>query len=368
MTAAKVTYAVERMAPDAARAELARLWDGNLTIEGGVDRKFDWLYREAPDLPDGVFLLAAEQGGERRWVGTAGVGVRRVWAGGRELRAGLLADLAVDRDHRTVMPALALVRAVRTWALGSLDLAYGFPNKHAEGVFTRVGYKPLGRMGRWARVLRHAGYVARVKELELPRVPARVRRVVDRAAAVPMIASIAGRAVDAARLVKVTGAALSAARGLKLVWADGVDDRIDAIWEAARSSYDAVGVRTSRFLRWRFPFPAGAQLALAVTRGVAAPRAYAVIERDGDVAHVRDLFGVREDVGALLDLLVPALYGRGYVSISMRYLGPRWLVEALESRGFVPRVSGRQVSFGVRDGLDPQPFGDWYVTDADEDT
>ena len=58
----------------------------------------------------------------------------------------------------------------------------------------------------------------------------------------PVIASIASRAVDAARMVTVPGAALSASRGLKLAWADAPDERIDAIWEAARGGYDDVGV------------------------------------------------------------------------------------------------------------------------------
>lgn len=370
----KPSYSVTMLEPEDARAELARLWTDNLPIEGGFERKFAFLYREAPERADGVFLLAAEQDGARRWVGTAGVNLRRVWARGRELRAGLLADLAVDREHRSVMPALALVRAVRTWALDELDLAYGFPNKHAEGVFTRVGYKPLGRMGRWARVLRHAGYVARVRELELPGMPPRMKKLVVRAAGVPMLANLASRAVDTAKMMKVTGAALQASRQLKLTWHDRADDRIDALWQTARGDYDAIGVRSARLLRWRFPVGPNVQIALGSSRKDGAPRAYAVIERDGVAAHVRDLFGHREDLGALLDLLIPALYGRGAASVSMRYLGPRWLIDLLEGRGFVRRVSDRLVAVGVKDGLDPEvrdavtSADRWYVTDVDEDT
>src|SRR5687768_3975819 len=122
-------YVVERRPVAEVEADLRRLWDDNLTVAGGVARKFAWLYREAPDL-----------------------------------RAGVLADLAVDRPHRSVGPALALAREAKAWTLGNLDLAYGFPNKLAEGVFKRVGYKVLGTMPRYARVLRHAGYAARVTE------------------------------------------------------------------------------------------------------------------------------------------------------------------------------------------------------------
>jgi hypothetical protein len=372
----KPTYSVERVVPEAVRDELCRLWDGNLQVEGGVDRKFDWLYVDAPELPDSVFLLAAEQDGARRYVGTAGVGLRAMRVLGHERRAGLLADLAVDREHRTVMPALALVRAVKAWALGDggADLVYGFPNQHAEGVFKRVGYQPLGTIGRWARVLRHASYAPRVKEAPLPRVPAALKKVVDRAADVKAIAAVAGGAVDLVRLASTAPSAVQAARQIKLTWIEIPDERIDQIWDTARDGYDVVGVRSARFLRWRFPASERLATAVAAARGDGAPLAYAVVETVDGVAHLRDLFGVREAIGWLLDLLVPALYPRGAQALSVRYLGAPWLIEALEARGFVARASERLITVGVTDRLDPESraalttAARWHLTDADEDT
>ena len=101
-------YAVERCAPAAVRADLERLWDANLTLESHPADKFGWLYAEAPVVPATVFVLRADGAA----VGTAGVGVRRFQLGADVGEAGLLADLAVDKAHRSVGPALALVRAV----------------------------------------------------------------------------------------------------------------------------------------------------------------------------------------------------------------------------------------------------------------
>jgi hypothetical protein len=369
----KATYSVARIAPEEARAELLRLWADNLPLDGPAERKFDWIYRDAPDRPDAVFLLAAEQDGARRWVGTAGVGVRRIWVQGTERRAGLLADLAVDRDHRSVMPALQLVRAARGFVLTEMDLAYGFPNERAEGVFKRVGYRPLGTIGRWARVLRHASYAARVKERDLP-VPPALKKMVDRAAEVPALAALAGGAYDAVKLAQGAPAAVAAVRRIKLSWLDAPDDRIDAVWEDARVDHEVVGVRSSRLLRWRFPPGPAISIALATARGDDAPVAYAVIEQLDGVAHVRDLFGRRESIGALLDLLIPALYPRGASSISVRYLGAPWLIAELESRGWVSRDSARLITIGVRDGLGAEAqaaltdAARWHLTDFDEDT
>lgn len=373
MAAAKVSYTVERVAPATVRDELGRLWDDNLQVEGGVDRKFDWLYVDAPEKPDGVWLLAAQQGADRRWVGTAGAGLRRFRVLGSEMRAAVLADLAVDREHRSVLPALALVRAVKAWALAECDFAYGFPNGHAEGVFRRVGYQALGTTGRWVRVLRHAPYVSRIKQTPLPRVPGAVRRVVDRAADIKAIAAVAGGAVDLVRLGQLAPSLVLAARKVKLSWLPAADDRFDRIWQSARDEYDIVGVRSSTFLRWRFPASERISIALATARDGDAPVAYAVIEQTGDIAEVRDLFGKKDAIVALLDLLVPALYPRGAGALSMRYLGAPWLRDALESRGWSRRPSDRVVTLGIADRITAQPraaltaVSRWHLTDADED-
>jgi hypothetical protein len=370
----KPSYTVTRVEPAAAREALTRLWGDNLTVTGGVDRKFDWLYVDAPEPPEVVFLLAVEQGGPRRWVGTAGVGLRRVQVGDAELRAGLLADLAVDREHRSLLPALSLVRAVKAWTLGELDLAYGFPNALAAGVFQRAGYRRLGTIGRWARVLRHAPYASRVAEVRLPGLPPAFKQVVDRAAAIGAVAAVAGGAVDVARLAGQAPAALQAARRVRLDWLAVPDERIDRLWEEARAAYDVVGVRSARLLAWRFPAADRLRVVLATARDGGAPLAYAVVEMAEGVAHLRDLFGHRAGVAALLDRLVPALYRRGATTASIRYLGAPWLAEALVARGWVARSADRLITIGVAEGLDARVAAAvtaaerWHLTDADEDT
>ena len=50
-------YVVERRPVAEVEVDLRRLCDDNLTVDGGVVRKFTWLYREAPDyFVYGLFL------------------------------------------------------------------------------------------------------------------------------------------------------------------------------------------------------------------------------------------------------------------------------------------------------------------------
>lgn len=362
------------MRPEDARADLLRLWAENLQLESPAAAKYAWLYQDAPIVPADVWLLRATLGGAVSTVGTAGMGIRRFQIGevAGDVTAGLLADLAVDKAHRSVGPALSLVRAAKELALATHAFAYGFPNALAEGVFKRVGYQVLGTIGRYARVLRHAEYAARVRELELSRIPPQARELLYKVAEQPLLAAMAGAAVDMAQLARRSPAAVEAARKLRIEQAPALDAAaVDRLWARARSEHGVIAHRTSAVLAWRFPVAASRTWYVAHSRDTSRGlRAYALVERTADgVAHIKDLFGHRSDMLGLLDLLPALVYRTGANSLSMRYLGADWLRAALEERGFSPRESKRMIAVGAAAGaseLITQPAS-WHLTDFDED-
>ncbi|MBK7077879.1 MAG: hypothetical protein IPH44_37005 [Myxococcales bacterium] len=362
-------YAVERCAPAAVRADLERLWDANLTLESHPADKFGWLYAEAPVVPATVFVLRADGAA----VGTAGVGVRRFQLGADVGEAGLLADLAVDKAHRSVGPALALVRAGKAFVDEAFALAYGFPNKLAEGVFKRAGYQPLGTIGRYAMPLRHAAFATRLDEQALTRVPAAARPALVRAAHTPVVAAIAGRAVDAVQLGRAAPAMLAGLRRLTLAAIPQPTAELDELWAAARGDYAVVAERTRRFVGWRFLPRPERRVWTARARAGGGLRAYAVVDLIDGVAHVRDLFGHKDDVIALIDCLPLTLYAAGASSLSMRYLGAGWLTDALVARGLSPRASTRMIAVTAGAACPPAARAlvtdatAWHLTDFDED-
>jgi len=351
-------YDVKYVKPEDVRTDVVRVWTDNLHIDDQGEAKFDWIYRRAVEPPPGVFVLfATDRGPEARIVGTAGLALRTFFAGDQPLRAGLLADLAVDRDHRTVMPALRLVRSARAAALRDCHMAYGFPNHSAEPVFLRCGYRRLGALTRWARVLRHARYVHRV-------VP------------VAALSRSAGAAIDAGTLALLAARAAPALASHRLHWLASVDERFADLWQSARRWYPLIGKRDAAFLRWRFLAQPGREFriaALALRRAEYELRAYAVVEREGAVAHIRDLFGHPPDLGTLLDLLLVALARQGAASVSFSFLGSNRIGQLLASRGFRTRQSERAIvcdtDVARRDlAALVDDAQNWHLTEADEDT
>jgi hypothetical protein len=345
------TYSLEQPSLEAAEADLVRLWDHNLALHGDAARKYVWTCREAPAPPLAELLLRAEGVA----VGCIGVMPRSFSVGGQDVRAGLLGDLAVDAAHRSVLPALTLVRGARKVALEHGALSYGLPNPAAAPVLRRCGYREIGQLTRYACVLRHAAFVRR--KVELPGVP-----------------EAAGVFLDAAGFARMLPYAARALGAFRLDWLDDTDRRFDRLWNAARTDYDVVGERSAAMISWRFLHHPSERCQLAALVAREHPHelfAYAVVDRDGGLARIRDLFGHAGSLGPLLDLLLPALLVRGASSVSMRYFGHPRLVSLLLARRFVARESRWPVLVALSgDGTlhnGTLEAARWHLTDEDED-
>jgi hypothetical protein len=336
------------------REALVRLWTENLPVRGDPEAKLRWTYLEGPNGPGQVFVLRAD---DDRAVGCAGIQLRELASRGTIVRVALLGDFAIDRAHRTGLPALTLQRAVKRHVEAHYAASYGFPNDQALAIHKRTGYHELGRMNRYVRVLRHASFIAR-----------RYGR--------PLAARVAGAMLDPAIMTRTVARALRFGPTLELRWLDEFDARFDQLWDEANHGYPITARRSAALLRWRFLRKPDQEFSIAalVDRRTDALRAYAIVHEDpGGGAELADLFGANlEAVDALLALLIRGLYGRGFTTVLFRYLGDPRMRELLAKHRFSLRQAERAVvvhptaSWPI--GVDARNGDAWYLTELDEDT
>jgi hypothetical protein len=207
---------------------------------------------------------------------------------------------------------------------------------------------------RFVRVLRHAPYLGRVTSI-------------------PALPGVGGAVLDAASSLARAPRLLASARFGHVAWIHTFDRRFDRLLAGAEEDYPLVGRRSAAFLQWRFLGNPTAELRIATLVRRSALRAYAVVERDGDVAFIRDLFGYADELGALLEQLAPVLRAEGASSISFRFLGDERVRRVLLAQGFIARDATRAVCFDAGPSLahSTAPALDradrWFVTDYDED-
>ena len=333
---------------------LLKLWNGSqLHVADDPRHKYTWFYQDNPVGPATAFFLTEEADGV---VGCCGLGTRLIWIDGRPTPVGLFADFAVEPAHRTAMPALVLQRALCAGAQQRFPLTYGFPNAAAVGIFKRVGFPLLGTMSRYGKVLRHARFVKRV----VPVAP---------------LASLLGALLDAGARCRDAAHGLIRRNPHRLEWLPVPDGRFTDCFERARGRHRFISDRTADTLRWRFtqrPGRASEFAALVSPRNEVLAYA-AILQKETGVALIADFLAIDDDaLGALLDLLMPALRRRGFESAMTFFLGPMRIEAVLRAHGFVLRESAKFVAVGAGEGLSVAPEAltkvtDWYLTEADRD-
>ena len=333
------------------RDAVLAVWQGNLGQDARMAAKYDWFYLGAPAGPPVLQLLM--HAGSDAPVGVCSAGRRRMLRDGHEIRAGVLVDLAVTPEHRTLGPALILQQGLFAAGRRELDQLYGFPNPKAAPVFKRIGYRKLGEMVRYARVIRHAYYVQR----RAPTLPA------------PLVA-LAGAFFDFGTALRdrlrIRGAA-----ALRATWHDRVPD-IDALWAASPKPAALTAIRDAAHLRWRFDdaptdasLPAFRHLLLRDARGDAA---WFAARAEAHTLHVHDTWtrdGGATPSPAVLHALLRAAGNAGFAVVSVELATNAERLQPWRGIGFEPR--SRRPVFGTDFRETPDSDADLHLTSADED-
>ena len=340
-------YACEPAVLALDRADILSIWASGLANAGRQAAKFDWFYLGSEAGEPLVALL--RHGGTGRRVGVAAAGPRRIEWAGRETLAGVLVDLSVVPEHRSLFPALMLQRALQAAVPAKLAMLYGFPNPRAVPVFSRVGYRKSLDVGRRVRVLRTGRYLRR----KLPGV----------------VASVLARVLDAALAVR-DEARWPSSRKIRAFWSDAPDARVDALWAESPRGRGPVGVRDARFLRWRFEgMPGGAFLYLNLESPDGRLLAWFVGEPEGDFLTIRDFWTRRGDDAIdapVIATLLRQARGAGYAAVCVEFGGSARIVHAFEAFGFSER-SRRPFFTYFGNAAGTEPAASSYVTSADED-
>jgi len=332
---------------DRDRDAVIAIWRDNLGNDAHMRTKFAWFYESCPFGKP--LLLILKQAGTDLSVGVAAAGPRRMRVRGAELSAGVLVDLAVMADHRSLGPALLLQRELATLGAQRFDLLYGFPNAKAAPLFKRIGvYEIPGEIVRYARVLRYGDFAAR----SLPKA----------------LASAFGWAMN---LSWRLSPAHAEPRRLRANWCDAVDHRFDQLWQRSAPSEGILTVRDSQFLRWRFEqSPTPTRFLRLDDLQTGDLMAWFACQGQGQMLHVRDCWSEQGLAGVSrghVNALLHAAYRAGYASISFEFFGAKAALAGWQSAGFVERSRRSLVARWSGNFVATAPLDEMHLTSADED-
>ena len=344
-------YFVEEAALEHFHDETKALWSSNLLsfTPAAVDAKLDLGYRTNPAGQGVILVLRVHD--EKSIVGVQGVHPRTMHLGPTLIRAANLADFAVAPEHRTLGPALMLIKHAITQTSASFDLLYGLPNAKSAAVCNRAGLKRVGSTQRHAKPLRSRKILAR-------HVPARL------AGALAPWADLGLRLIDACR---------SRADRTRLVCrTTSFDDpHLDAIWAGRRSDL-LLSERSSAMLRWRYA-TAGRdhwQISIAFAPNK-TPVGYVVWRLKDGMAAIGDFFCAEPSTqtAALLLAFAAQARGQGADVVSLLFFGIAEVSASLRRAGFAVRGENALVYIGHTSSAlaAVDPATRWYSTGFDND-
>ena len=354
-----MTYTVAQTETNAVRDDILALWARNLPEAS--PQRYDWLYENGPTQGWVV------RDDDETIIGSIGMMDRTMKVFNDICRTGQPVDFNVDKQHRTVGPALQLQRRL-TEAVddGQLALSYGLPNEQAQPVLRRVGYRATGIMGRWTKPLRTYDVLGDYLK----------NRSFRKAASVVLDAGLQLTSPETRRCRR---------RGIRAEIVDRFDDRFDRLWAAARDKYAIIGQRTSDYLQWRFAeCPDVRYRTLTLCDDCDRLLAYLTYSQDKGRAYIGDLLFVNDaDLELLLCEFIWLLRRQRKEAATMIFHGNSFIKNILRKFGFRYRPSQWQVLvYANRDELAAAANSDdldasyesamneenWFLTQADIDT
>jgi hypothetical protein len=279
------------------RQVILDLWRQNLADTIHLDDKYDWHFLNNPFGPGQIWIL--EWNG--RPIGTTSLGMRPLKLNETIATAGVACDLAVNKEHRFLQPALMLQRALLASARPGVRIVYGVPNPAGASVLKYVGYREFCSVHRYVKLLRVSHYLQRSRKFG-PLVPF-IGRMADHGFAALQSFS---RGRDNGRIARML---------------THFDQRFDELWSRMGSTHPALTVRDRRFLTWRYqecPLRQYKTLAL-LTEDESRFLGYLIYYVEDHSAVCADLLVLSgaEDLSCLLSSWAAVAWREGLASLSL---------------------------------------------------
>ncbi len=335
------------------RDEIVGFWQNN--FPAWPRAKYEWFYEGNPSGSALCFIMRDSESG--RVVGATAIFPRRFLVMGRPRTGGISADLAMDGTHRTLGPALKLQRAALPPTDRSpVDFCYGYPNRNAEAVLKRLGYKVLGTNRRLVRVLKS-------------------RTFVDRRVTVPFTAAVIAGILDFSSRLFAKETRYRQPTGLQTEILAAFDERFDHLWQQASPRFSIIAERTMDVLNWRFthcPYRDYRIFALS-RKSTGEILGYVVYDIRANSLSVADLFVADMDnyLDVLLSEFLLAQRAADVDSLAVTYFGNETLVRTLKAFGFVERESGGNIVVHTTPDSELSSAllddSNWYLMDGDND-
>lgn len=316
---------------------------------------FDWVYKNSPYGPAKTVLAQCVATGE--YVGCAGIYPKILNVGGKQIKAGVLINFAVDQKHRVFGPAMLIQKEILNAYLSKdFDLILGYPNKSSEGVFRRLGYSFIGEGDYWSKVLEWRS---------------KIRSVIK----VKIAVDVLGTGLNFfCRLFEIFNKIKIGSRDTVRILSE-LPQNFDSLRAISQKNHYVIGITNTEYLRWRYQGAKNASFKFfSLYNKEKELCAYIVYIQEAGTVTIFDLFAVDfEKSKYILALFVDRMRQFKNKSITMVYVGDGSIKRVLKQLGFLRRKDKRSLLVSCGNVFTEQEkanlllLRNWHMSDGELD-
>ena len=316
-------------------------------------KSVNWNYTLNP-IKNAEGLALLDEASEQQVVGIINQSYRQFLINNKRTQVCLFGDLVVDSKHRSLMPAIMLLRAAISKGLDNAALVYSFPNKKSVNVALRAGFESLGKITRYVHIVSYRDYIGRVIPWKLVGKP--LSWLLDTINKLKHV------------LVQRTAYRHYIATTQKLSTTE-----LQTLMSGSDFSRFLMAYRSAESIEWRYAMNPFAEFDYLKCLHQQSNHvvAYAVLERSEKLLHIRDIYALNnESLSAMLSFCISRARQLGIPAVSVGYLGNIDIKKQIVKSGFSARETDRSVVIKFPDGTDANYYlntDNWYLVDGDED-
>jgi hypothetical protein len=310
-----------------------KFWNEN--HEKNLDGKYEWMYKGNPAGKAVIFLVNDNE--EQECIGCLAVFPRSISVNGVDLRTGVAGDLLVHKRHRVLAPALKLEKKLVTIIQeNEFDLIYGFPNKSAEPVMKRAGFKCLGPNTRIAKIVRTSEQLQRLRFCKCLNKP------------LSALLDVALKLFAFETWYRFKG-------GLVCEEVSDFDRRFDDLWMRSKTRFQVVGERTSELLRWKYLEKPDTEYRIHAifSSNKAELKGYIIHCMDENSISIKDLVLPEDETASRIFVsnFLRHVKKQPISSVVMQFLENEEIIDSLKRFGFVKRKNDWSVYYYCSEDL-----------------
>jgi len=344
-------YTTEIIDPLAHRDECIDLWSQQGRSKAENTMRFDWYYSR-PAMSNVIMfaLKYADEEGKDKIIGTITISAREWYVDEEVKKLAVLGDFFVDSNHRSLGPAVKLIRDAVAFAKEEFSFIYTFPNRRSEPVAKRVGLKKLGVSPRYSRPFESRSAFQTNKTLKH----------------FAFLSPLVDLALMMNDKLKFHNSSLSGELLSK------TDERFDKLWQSVSKKNLCIGERSGAMLQWRLldKWDSREQIFAVKKKDESELYGYIAFKID-DTNHclIDDILS-RDGVEHIKNLLLYFIqFSRQQqrAGVSMSFWGAPKVVRQLTSLHMHPR-EGRPIYFAEGNHTESNiTSGNCFLTQLDED-